>query len=78
MSAPLQIHESKSPGLVTGEIHVEEVHSANGQHYWKAMAPIGHIFGEPVEGFLTGYGHTREQALEHLEDERNKLYESLW
>jgi hypothetical protein len=71
-------HEDTNPGLVTGGVVVEEINNAHGQHYWKATARIGSIFGAEVEGELTGMGPTKEQALERLKEEREKLYESLW
>lgn len=57
---------------------VEEIHSLNGQHYFKATSAIGSIFGYKVEGNIEGIGLTKEQALERLKQERSKLYDSLW
>lgn len=71
-------HEDKHPGMVTEEAVVTEVNNTMGQHYWKAVAPIGSLFGHKVEGELEGIGRTRDEALKRLADERSKLYESLW
>lgn len=67
-----------SPGLTTDEPFLTEVNNAHGQHYWKAVAQIGTIFGSEVEGEISAMGSTREQALERLVEERRKFYESLW
>lgn len=45
---------------------------------WKATAPIGTIFGSPVEGECSGTGRTKEEALAALAADRHKLSESLW
>lgn len=57
---------------------IEEIHNAHGQHYWKATAQIGSIFGAEVEGQLVGIGTSEQKSLEHLDRERHKLAESLW
>ena len=75
--APIQIHEDKHPGLVMGAAVLTEVQTLD-QHYWKAVEPIGSLFGSEVQGEIEAYGRTREQALANLEVERNKLYELLW
>lgn len=71
-------HQSFSPGLQMEETEIQEITNAHGQHYWKAVAKIGAIFGAEVEGQITGIGSTREAALARLAEERKKLYESLW
>lgn len=78
MSDSIQIHECHEPGLTMNGAVVTEIHSGNGQHYFKAVAQIGTIFGAEVHGEIEAIGSTREQALEHLAVERKKLYESLW
>lgn len=72
------IHACKSPGLTMEGVEIMEVNSCNGQRYWKAVQPIGSIFGHEVDGEISAIGSTKEQALEHLSKERNNLYESLW
>lgn len=67
-----------TPGLTTEGAVVTEVNTAHGQHFWKAVAKIGTIFGSEVEGEISAIGSTKEQALEHLAEERRKLHESLW
>lgn len=57
---------------------VEEIHNAHGQHYFKASADIGSIFGYEVHGGIDAIGPTREIALERLKEKRKHLYESLW
>lgn len=74
----ITIHEDCQPGLTMEGVRVEEIRNAHGQHYWKAVAQIGSIFGSEVEGELTGIGRTRERALERLAQEQKRLYESLW
>lgn len=73
-------HESKSPGLTMDGVTFEHVVNPNSRSgaYWTATAKIGSIFGADVEGELTGIGTTREMALARLDEERKKLYESLW
>lgn len=72
-----QFH-SCTPGLTMEGAVIEEITNAHGQHYFKATAQIGTIFGSEVEGELTGIGSTREKALEKLAQEQHKLHESLW
>lgn len=74
----LQMSCCQTPGLTTDEPVVTEIHSCMGQHYFKAVAQIGSIFGYEVDGEISAIGTTREQALEHLAKERQKLFESLW
>lgn len=71
-------HQCQTVGLTMENAVVTEHHNAHGQHYWKAVAQIGTIFGSEVDGELSGYGRTKEQALERLQQERIKLHESLW
>lgn len=66
------------PGLTTGNVKLEEVNNAHGQHYWKATEPIGTIFGEEVEGELSAMGSTKEIALANLAKEKQEMYDSLW
>lgn len=72
------IHFDCQPGLIMEGTKVVEIHNAHGQHYWKATAKIGSLFGSEVEGELTGCGRTKEQALERLKEERKRLHDSLW
>jgi hypothetical protein len=74
----VQVHWDVSPGLVNGEPKVEEVSDGLGGRCWKATAPIGSIFGSPVEGECEGIGRTREEALARLKQDQQELYESLW
>ena len=67
-----------SPGLTMDEPVLTEINNAHGQHYWRAVAQIGTIFGSEVEGEISAIGRTKEQALERLAEERRKLHESLW
>jgi len=71
-------HFDCQPGLTMEGAVIEEINNGHGQHYFKATAQIGTLFGSPVQGELTGIGATKEQALERLAEERKKLYESLW
>ncbi len=73
-----KIHISKHPGLTMSGANLSEELNCDGSKYWKATAKIGSIFGSDVEGEIMGIGKTQELALEHLESERKKLYESLW
>lgn len=57
---------------------ITEIKNAHGQHYFKAVAQIGSIFGGEVDGEISAIGRTKEEALQHLEQERTKLYDSLW
>lgn len=66
-----------SPGLTVDGATVQEINNAHGQHYFKATAKIGSIFGAEVEGEIKSIGATREQALERLEQDRKNLYELL-
>lgn len=74
----IHIHECCTPGLTMDGVVLTEIHNCHGQHYFKAVAQIGTIFGAEVEGELTGIGSTKEQALKRLDEERHKLHESLW
>lgn len=74
----IQIHEDSNIGLTMANTSVEEITNSHGQHYFKASAPIGTIFGAEVHGSLEGIGATREMALHRLEEEKRKLAESLW
>lgn len=59
-------------------VQIEEIHNAHGQHYFKATAKIGTIFGSEVEGEISAMGSTEEIALLNLAKERKELHESLW
>lgn len=80
MTEPIQIHESCSPGLTMKGVELEQIDNPNSRtgHFWKATSKIGTIFGSEVEGHLEAYGKTKELAIENLNAERKKLYESLW
>ena len=70
---------SCSPGMTISEVVVEEIHNCHGQHYFKATATIGSVFGAEVEGSeLIGIGRTRELAMERFERAFREAYESLW
>lgn len=73
----IQIHEDCQPGL-TMEGITFELCPNHGHPCWKATAQIGSIFGAEVEGQLVGIGKTKEIAVERLQKEQKKLYESLW
>jgi len=45
---------------------------------WLATQPIGYIFGSEVDGECQGVGSTKEEALDALKKDKDKLYESLW
>lgn len=75
--AEMQAHQCCTPGLVMEGVVLTEHTNSHGQHYWKAVAKIGAIFGSEVEGELTAIGTTKEQALEHMSEERRKLHESI-
>lgn len=77
-SDSIQIHECHHIGLTMDGLHVEEIHNAHGQHYWKATAKIGTIFGFEVDGECQGIGRTREEALERLKKDQDNLAESIW
>jgi hypothetical protein len=66
------------PGMVNGDVSVEELPNALGGTYFKATQPIGYLFGSRVHGELEGIGATKEQALERLKLDRDNLYEGLW
>lgn len=74
----IQVHTDKSPGLTVEQPVLTRCENCGGSLYWKAVAQIGSIFGHKVDGQITGIGKTREIALARLEEERKKLYESLW
>ena len=73
----IHYHTDKHPGLTMNGVEFTH-HENHGKPYWKATAQIGTLFGQKVEGELTGIGWTKEQALERLEKEHSELYESLW
>lgn len=64
--------------MVNGDIEIAELPNALGGTYWKATQPIGSLFGSPVHGDLEGIGSTKEQALERLKEDRDRLYEGIW
>lgn len=70
----LTLIECESPGMVNGDAKVEQLPDGS----WLATAPIGSLFGSPVEGECRGVGRTREAAIEELQADQGKLYESLW
>ena len=74
----MKVHICDQPGLTMHGIHIEEIRNGHGQHYWKAKAKIGTIFGAEVEGELEAIGATKDQAITRLEKQREELYESLW
>lgn len=78
MSNEIQTHECHSPGLTMDGPVVTEITNAHGQHYFKAVAQIGSIFGSEVEGECSAIGRTYEEALERLKKDQENLYESLW
>lgn len=78
MSDNIIIHIDCTPGLTMGGLKLEEIHSANGQHYWKAVEQIGTLFGSEVDGEISAIGPTREKCLENLDKERQELHDSLW
>lgn len=73
-----KIRACESPGLTMQGATVIEISDGHGGRCWKAAAEIGSIFGSEVSGGIEAYGRTKEEALERLETERRKLYESLW
>ncbi len=78
MSEKEYSHFDCTPGLTTDGPVVTEITNAHGQHYFKAVAQIGTIFGSEVDGHCEGIGATREQALQRLKEDQDKLHESLW
>jgi hypothetical protein len=74
----IQTHWDETPGLTVGGATVAEVPDGLGGTCWKATAPIGDIFGSPVEGECSGIGRTKDEALARLKQDQQKLYESLW
>ena len=73
-SSPATSHACHHPGLTMGETSLRRLPDGS----WIATAPIGTIFGSPVQGECTGTGATREEALASLDDDRRKLAESIW
>lgn len=67
-----------TPGLTMESVVVTEITNAHGQHYFKAVAAIGSIFGHEVEGECFGIGRTREEALARFKEDQAKLSKSLW
>lgn len=45
---------------------------------WKAVCPIGTLFGHRVHGECSGTGPTKEAALQALAKDRRDLNDSLW
>jgi len=64
----------KSPGMVNGDTKVEQQQDGT----WLATAPIGCLFGSPVEGECRGIGATEESAIAALQADQDRLYDSLW
>jgi len=64
----------KSPGMVNGDTNVEQLPDGT----WLATAPIGCLFGSPVEGECRGTGDTQDAAIAALQADQDRLYESLW
>lgn len=71
------VHYDCTPGLTMDDAVLTEIPN-HGKPCWKAVAQIGTIFGGEVSGELTGFGATKEKALEALAEERRKLHEWLW
>lgn len=74
MSDEIQIHVDTEIGMTMGETTVEQL--ADGT--WKAICPIGTLFGSEVDGQCMGVGATREEALAALKVDRKNLSESMW
>lgn len=74
----LQIHTCESPGLTMEGPVVTEHRNYYGQHWFEAVSQIGTIFGAEVHGEIKGIGATQEIALQRLESERARLYETIW
>lgn len=67
------------PGMVLNEVVFTEQTQPDGQtKVWCASQKIGAIFGSVVEGGIQAFGKTKQQALENLKKEQDKLYQSLW
>jgi hypothetical protein len=74
----IQIHCDCQLGLQMDGVKVERVENCGGTFYFKATAKIGCIFGQEVDGEITGIGKTEAIAFQRLAEEQKKLYESLW
>lgn len=61
-------------GMTMGDTTVKQL--ADGT--WKAVCPIGALFGSEVHGECSGVGPTKEAALEALAKDRKQLNDSLW
>lgn len=61
-------------GLTMGDTIVKQLPDGT----WKAVCPIGTLFGSEVEGECSGTGATKEAALEALKQDRKNLNDSLW
>lgn len=67
------------PGMVMEGVAFEQKTQPDGiTTYWVATQPIGNLFGSEVEGECSGFGKTKESAMERLNESVAKLYESLW
>lgn len=73
----MRLHLDCDPGLTMESVVVTEL-SNHGKPCFKATARIGTIFGFEVEGECSGIGPTIEIALQRLDEDRKRLYESLW
>ena len=76
--AEIQMHYCESPGLTMADDLKWEHLPNHGKPCWKVTQQIESIFGSEVDGQCSGIGRTRKEALNRLQENQAKLYESLW
>ena len=74
----MSYHIDDQPGMTMQGIKLTQITPTHQPPYWKAEQEIGTLFGAEVDGGISAIGRTKEEALEHLKEERRKLHESLW
>ena len=63
-----------SIGVTMDEVTFEQLTDGT----WRAVQPVGSIFGCEVDGECSGIGKTQKEALEALKEDRESLNESMW
>ena len=66
------------PGMILDCVRMEERTNVDGTLYFRASRPITQLFGMDANGECEGIGRTQEEALQRLQADVDRLYDSLW
>ena len=66
------------PGMILDSVRIEKRSNCDGTPYFRATRPITQLFGMDAQGECEGIGRTQEEALQRLQADVDRLYDSLW